>query len=217
MEPDDGTAGMEPDDEYWLSLSLPEFCADDFVDSMTRTQTSPQQRDHSLGHVQLLGQRGADDSSGDEGTEEYRGHRPDGADEERAGKDEGNSITRLCAGPGTTEIGSLGFTPNSPDQPSKDSMLGKRKRLGYIQGEDGAWEWEGLSPEDICRILLEHWKGTSASSFPEIPVFSTWPSKQCTTRANAQSLQSHWNTPECKMTSVEELELGRFWRKLWIR
>jgi hypothetical protein len=121
------------------------------------------------------------------------------------------------AASGTTQIGSLGFAPHSPGQPAKDSMLGKRKRLGYTQGEDGAWEWEGLSQEDICRILLEHGKGTSASSFPEIPVFSTWPSKQCTTRANAQSLQSHGNTLESKMTSVEELERGRFWPKLWIR
>jgi len=39
-------------------------------------------------------------------------------------------------------------------------------RLGYMQGmlgEDGAWEWEGPSQEDICRILLEHGQGTSAS------------------------------------------------------
>ena len=93
-------------------------------------------------------------------------------------------------------------------------------RLGYMQGmlgEDGAWEWEGPSQEDICHILLEHGKGTSASSFPEIPVFRTWPTNQCTTRANAQSLQSHGNTPECNMISVEEIERGIFWPTWWIR
>jgi hypothetical protein len=230
---------MEPDDlQDWNPL--PEFCEDYFVDSMTRTPTSPQQNDNGIGHALLQDQRGADALSEDEGAEEYQGRRPC-VDEDIAGKDEGVSgfvcLTKPCttedldvallgdgvihhaqegAAPGTTQIGSLGFAP-LPGPPAKDSMLGKRKRLGYRQGEDGAWEWEFCSPEEICLLLLEHGAGHLSLLFPEIPVFSTWPSKQCTTRANAQCLQSHGNTPECNMISVEEIERGVFWPKVWIR
>ena len=105
------------------------------LDSMTRTPTSPQQSDNGMGHALLLGQRGADAFSENDGAEEYHERRPDGAD---AGAHERRPACADAAEMGRAQRSREGVASGQEDEQDEEECSGLLEEVGAWIGRGGA-------------------------------------------------------------------------------